>query len=162
MRELEDDVRRARRKRLLARGGAADYRDEAIYERVDTLIRRALEARDHDALLLPDLLSGEDEWQLSLHLRFNSHRSVLGPLLIFLKKNILLPINRWLWEYSLENFRKQRRVNAVLFACVEELAIENAKLRAGLAEAPRDSLEGSRGRASEASLAAQSHGSEGG
>jgi hypothetical protein len=132
MRDLEDDVRRARRKRLLARGGAADYRDEAVYERVDTLIRRALEARDHDALLLPDLLSGEDEWQLSLHLRFNSHRPVIGPLLIFLKKSILLPINRWLWEYSLENFRKQRRVNAILFACIEELAIENAKLR-GLA-----------------------------
>ena len=129
MRELEDDVRRARRKRLLARGGAADYRDEAVYERVDTVIRRALEARDHEALLLPDLLSSEEEWQLALHLRFSSHRPVIGPLLVFLKKTILLPINRWLWEYSLENFRKQRRVNAILFACVEELAIENAKLR---------------------------------
>jgi hypothetical protein len=36
---------------------------------------------------------------------------------------------RWLYEYSLENFRRQRHVNQVLFACVEELAIENAKLR---------------------------------
>jgi hypothetical protein len=135
MHDLEDDVRRARRKRLLARGGAADYRDEAVYERVDTLIRRALEARDHDALLLPDLLSGEEEWQLALHLRFTSHRPVIGPLLIFLKKTLLLPFNRWLWEYSLENFRTQRRVNAILFACIEELAIENARLR-GMIAAP--------------------------
>ncbi len=36
---------------------------------------------------------------------------------------------RWLYEYSLENFRRQRRINTVLFACIEELAIENARLR---------------------------------
>jgi hypothetical protein len=129
MGELEDDVRRARRKRLLARGGASDYRDEALYERVDLVLRRALEARDHDALLLPDFMTSEDDWQLSLHLRFASHRPVIGPMLIFLKRRLLLPLNRWLYEYSLENFRRQRRVNKVLFACIEELAIENARLR---------------------------------
>ena len=36
---------------------------------------------------------------------------------------------RWLYEYSLENFRRQQRVNRLLFACIEELAIENAHLR---------------------------------
>jgi len=30
----------------------------------------------------------------------------------------------------MENFRRQERVNRVLFAAVEELAIENARLRA--------------------------------
>jgi hypothetical protein len=135
MRELEDDVRRARRKRLLARGGASDYQDQALYERVDVVLRRALEARDHDALLLPDFLSSEPDWQLKLHLRYASHRPVIGPLLIFFKRRILLPLNRWLYEYSLENFRRQQRLNAVLFACVEELAIEIARLRAG---APSD------------------------
>ncbi len=129
MNELEDDVRRARRKRLLARGGADDYRDRAVYEGVDVVLRRALDARDHDALLLPDLMTSEDDWQLSLHLRYASHRPVIGPALIFLKRRLLLPLMRWLYEYSLENFRRQRRVNAILFACVEELAIENAKLR---------------------------------
>ena len=47
MTELQDDVRRARRKRLLARGGAAEYRDPEIYEHVDVVLRRALEGRDH-------------------------------------------------------------------------------------------------------------------
>jgi len=129
MRELEDDVRRARRKRLLARGGASDYQDQTLYDRVDVVLRRALEARDHDALLLPDLLSSDPDWQLKLYLRYASHRPVIGPLLIFIKRRILLPINRWLYEYSLENFRRQQRLNTVLFACVEELAIENARLR---------------------------------
>jgi hypothetical protein len=129
MREIEDDVRRARRKRLLARGGAADYRDPDIYESVDVVLRRALEARDHDALLLPDFLASEADWQLSTHLRFSSHRPIVGPLLVFIKRRILLPMTRWLYDYSLENFRRQQRLNQILFACIEELAIENAKLR---------------------------------
>jgi len=129
MREIEDDVRRARRKRLLARGGAAEYRDPGIYEHVDIVLRRALDARDHDALLLPDFLSSDPDWRLTTHLRFSSHRPIVGPLLVFIKRRILLPINRWLYEYSLENFRRQQRLNTILLACIEELAIENAKLR---------------------------------
>ena len=135
MREIEDDVRHARRKRLLARGGAGDYRDAAIYAGVDALLRRAIEARDHEALLIPDYMSSEAEWQLALHLRYASHRPLLGPVLIAFKRRVLLPLMRWLYEYSLENFRRQRRINAVLFACVEELAIENARLRRAVASA---------------------------
>ncbi len=144
MREVEDDVRRARRKRLLARGGASDYRDAELYERVDRVLRRALDARDHDALLLPDLLDTDHDWQLTLPLRFNSHRPVIGPVIIFFKRRVLLPLLHWLYEYSLENFRRQRRLNMVLFACIEELAIENAKLRDARAAnqmAPADNVE---------------------
>jgi hypothetical protein len=129
MRDIEEDVRHMRRKRLLARGGAEDYRDPAIYAGVDEVLRRAIDARDPDALLLPDFLSSEADWQLSLHLQWASHRPVIGPLLIGIKRRVLLPMMRWLYEFSLENFRRQRRINAVLFACVEELAIENSRLR---------------------------------
>ncbi|MBS1816876.1 MAG: hypothetical protein JSU08_03005 [Acidobacteria bacterium] len=129
MREIEDDVRRMRRKRLLARGGADDYRDPAIYAGVDQILRRAIDARDHDALLLPDFLTSEAEWDLALHLKYASHRPIIGAALVAVKRRLLLPMMRWLYEYSLENFRKQRRINTVLFACIEELAIENARLR---------------------------------
>jgi hypothetical protein len=40
-----------------------------------------------------------------------------------------MPVFRWLFEYSRDNFERQRRVNQVLFACVQELAVENARLR---------------------------------
>src|SRR5262249_8516584 len=140
MRELEDDVRRARRKRLLARGGAAEYRNPALYEHVDIVLRRALEARDHGGLLLPDFLSSDPDWQLTTHLRFSSHRPVIGPVLIFFKRRLLLPLTRWLYEYSLENFRRQQRLNTTLLACIEELAIENAKLREWLER--REGLQG--------------------
>ena len=129
MRDVEDDVRHMRRKRLLARGGAADYRDATIYSGVDEILRRAMDARDHDALLLPDFLNSEADWNLSLHLKYASHRPAIGGALIAIKRRVLLPLMRWLYEYSLENFRKQRRINQVLFACIEELAIENARLR---------------------------------
>lgn len=139
MREIEDDVRHMRRKRLLARGGAGDYRDPALYARVDEVLRRAIEARDHDALLLPDFLTGEADWDLSLHLKYASHRPVVGTALIAVKRKVLLPLMRWLYEFSLENFRKQRRINTVLFACIEELAIENARLRQAIQGSERPS-----------------------
>lgn len=132
MRDIEADVRQMRRSRVLARGGADDYRDEAVYAGVDQVLRRAIDARDHDALLLPDFLSGEADWDLSLHLTYASHRPAVGGLLIAVKRKLLLPLMRWLYEYSLENFRKQRRINTVMFACLEELAIENARLRKAL------------------------------
>ena len=130
MRQIQDDVRRLRRKRLLARGGASDYSDADVYAEVDRLLRRAVEARDHDALLLAELISGKDDWQLATHLHFSSHRPLLGPLVVFFKRRILLPLTRWLFEYSRENFRRQDRLNRILFACIEELAIENVKLKA--------------------------------
>ena len=142
MREIEDDVRRARRKRLLARGGAGEYRDPDLYEHVDIVLRRALEARDHGALLLPDFLNSDPEWQLTTHLRFSSHRPVIGPVLVFVKRRILLPLTRWLYEYSLENFRRQQKLNTILLACIEELAIENAKLAAFAAKAASASQAG--------------------
>jgi hypothetical protein len=129
MRQIEDDVRRVRRTRLLARGGADDYRDADVYEGVDIVLRRALEARNHDALLLPDLLSSDADWKLTTDLRITSHRSIVGPAVVFVKRRLLLPLLRWLNEDSLENFRRQQRVNLVLFACIEEITIENARLR---------------------------------
>lgn len=132
MRDIEADVRQMRRRRVLARGGADDYRDEAVYAGVDQVLRRAIDARDHEALLLPDFLSGEADWDLSLHLKYASHRPTVGGLLITVKRKVLLPLMRWLYEFSLENFRKQRRINTIMFACLEELAIENARLRQAL------------------------------
>jgi hypothetical protein len=49
------------------------------------------------------------------------------------KQRVLMPVLRWLFEYSHDNFVRQQRVNQVLFACVQELAIENAELRRDLA-----------------------------
>jgi len=129
MQQIQDEVRRDRRARLVARGGADEYGDPALFAIVERVLTRAVEERDQNVLLLPDLLGDEDQWEIQTHLRFASHRRALGRLVVVVKQRVLLPVMRWLYEYSLDNFRRQRRVNRILFACIEELAIENARLR---------------------------------
>ena len=129
MSEIEASVREDLRRRLIARGAPADFRDALIFERVTAVLGRAADRRDRDVLLLPELLADEDAWKPAAELRFSSHRPVVGPLIVFCKRRILLPLARWLFEYTEENFRRQEYVNRIVMACVEELAIENARLR---------------------------------
>jgi hypothetical protein len=128
MREIEDQVRDELRRRLLARGGAPEYQDPDVFRSVDRLLRRASDRPDEQALL-PEFLGPEADWRLETHLRFASHRQIAGPVVLFVKRRLLLPLVRWLYEYTVDNFERQERVNRMLIACIEELAIENARLR---------------------------------
>lgn len=127
MREIEDRVRDDLRRRLLARGGAPDNQDAEVFRSVDRLLRRAADRPDEHALL-PEFLGAESDWRIETHVRFTSHRPVTGPLVLFVKRRILLPLTRWLYDYTADNFQRQERVNRMLVACIEELAIENARL----------------------------------
>jgi hypothetical protein len=129
MDDIERDVRNRLRRHILKRGGAPEYEDEALFEHVRAVLGRAIDDRNADALLLPELLDSDVEWELQTHLRLTTHRPVVGRVILLVKRRLLLPVTRWLFEYSQENFRRQRRINAVLFACIEDLAIENARLR---------------------------------
>ena len=131
MRQIEDRVRDEVRRQLLARGGAPDYQDPEVFRSVDRLLRRAAERPDSHALL-PEFLGPESDWRLQTHLKFSSHRTLSAPLVVFVKQRILLPLTRWLYEYAAGNFRRQERVNRMLMVCIEELAIENARLRRDL------------------------------
>ena len=131
MHEIEDRVRDELRRRLLARGGAPEYQDPEVFRSVDRLLRRAADRPDEQALI-PEFLGPESDWRLQTHLRFTSHRRLMGPLVLFVKRRMLLPLTRWLYEYSVGNFERQERVNRLLIACIEELAIENARLRRDL------------------------------
>lgn len=129
MDDIERDVRNRLRRHILKRGGAPEYEDEAIFERVRAVLGRAVDERNANALLLPELLDSDVEWELQTHLRLTTHRRVVGRFILLVKRRLLLPLTRWLFEYSQENFRRQQRINVVLFACIEDLAIENAHLR---------------------------------
>jgi hypothetical protein len=129
MNDIERDVRTRLRRHLLKRGGAADYQDEAIFEAVRAVLGRAVDERNLDALLLPELLDADVDWQLRTHLALSTHRPFVGRFILAAKRRILLPMTRWLFEYSQENFRRQHHLNRVFFACIEELALDNARLR---------------------------------
>jgi len=136
MSEIERDVRTRLRRHLIKRGGAAEYNDEEMFEAVRALLARAVEERNLDATLLPELLDTDVEWRLQTHLSLSSHRPVAGRFILFFKRRVLLPMTRWLFEYSQDNFRRQDHLNRVLFACIEELALENARLRRDAAARP--------------------------
>lgn len=115
----------------LVRSGVAGYQDAQLFERVAALLRHA-EGRDPAALLLPEILGAEEEWAPDPSLQLSSHRPRTGRAILFAKRRILMPLMRWLLDYTQENVRRQQRINRVLMACVEELAIENARLRRDL------------------------------
>lgn len=141
MREIEGDLRGERRERVLARGGPAEYRDAQLFAMVERVLRRAVESRDPEASLIPEILGDDEDWRLHTRLRFSSHRPVLGPVIVFFKRRMLLPLTRWLYEYSLENFQRQQRINRILFTCLEELALENARLRQELKQSDNRVIE---------------------
>jgi hypothetical protein len=131
MRQIESDVRSKIRRRLVNHGMPA-YDDEQVFERVRTLLQHAADGRDLNVLLLPELLGDEVDFSLEPNLTLSSHRPSAGPIILFFKRRVMLPLTRWLFEYSQDNFKRQDHLNRILLACIEELAVENARLRADL------------------------------
>jgi hypothetical protein len=128
MQAVRERVRTELRDRLVARGAADDFGDPGVFDDVDALFRRALAHDDRHALLLPELLS--DEWRPELSLRLTSHRpGMAAALVLFVKRRLVLPLTRWLFEYALENFRRQDRLNVALMACLQSLAADHARLQ---------------------------------
>jgi hypothetical protein len=141
MTELQQRVKARVRADVLRHGASPALNDPEIFADVERLLRTATDRSQPAALMLPELLGEPDTWRLETALPYRSHRGgMLGSLFISVKRRALMPLLRWLFEYSRDNFERQRRVNQVLFACVQELAVENARLRqeVGLAaRAPR-------------------------
>ena len=130
MTEIHGRVRERLRAQVLASGGSSDFEDPALFADVEALLHAAAGTPESAKLILPELLGEPDTWRLTTSMRYQSHRAK-GPasVLLFLKRHILMPVFRWLYEYSRDNFERQRRTNQVLFACVQELALETALLR---------------------------------
>lgn len=138
MQDVRARVRELLRTRLV-QSGVQDFEDEKTFLAVEQLFARALLQRDRPRLLLPDLLDDEDAWRLNPSLRLSSHRPILGRAILWAKRSLVLPITRWLYDYSRENFARQEQLDFVLMACLQQLAVENAQLRARL-----DALEAKR------------------
>src|SRR5262249_5943078 len=104
----------------------------------DATLRAAIERSAPAALLLPELLGDPSTWRLDTAIRYQSHRGAAAAPILFIKRRLIMPVLRFFYEFSRDNFERQHRVNQVLFACVQELAIETARLRRQLGERTRD------------------------
>jgi len=130
MSDLQKRVRERLRTDIMKGGAPGAFDDPQLFAEVERLLRRATDIGEADTLLLPELLGDPATWKLQMAMRYQSHRGAgQASLILFVKRRILMPMFRWLFEYSRDNFERQRRVNLVLFACVQELAAETAQLR---------------------------------
>ena len=129
MTELQGRVRERVRAELLRHGASGALEDPALFAEIDTMLRAAIDRSQPAALLLPELLGDPSTWRLDTAIKYQSHRGAAGTPIVFVKRRLLMPVLRWFYEFSRDNFERQRRVNQVLFACVQELAIETTRLR---------------------------------
>lgn len=137
MSEVRARVRERLRHHLLDHGASPAFEDPLLLADVERLLESAVRTGDAGAVVLPELLGDPDTWRMSTALRLETHRQgAAGGALVFVKQRLVLPVVRWLFEYSRDNFERQRRVNAILFACVQELALETARLRQELQRRP--------------------------
>ena len=133
MAELQERVRARLREELLQHGASPALEDPGVFAEVERVLREAAGRTSSRALILPDVLGDPGTWRLEPALGFSTHRGALaGTVIRGIKRRVLMPALRWLFEYSHDNFVRQQRVNHVLFACVQELAIQNAQLRRDL------------------------------
>lgn len=132
MSELQGRVRERVRAELVRHGASPALEDPALFAEIDALLRAAIERSQPSALLLPELLGDPATWRLETAIRYQTHRGTAGAPIVFVKQRVLMPILRWFYEFNRDNFERQRRINQVLFACVQELAIETTRLRGEL------------------------------
>jgi len=129
---VREKVRADLRARLVARGAADDFGEARVFDEVDALFRRAIAQDDPQALLMPELLA--ERWRPELSLRLATHRGGLAAsIVLFAKQRVLLPLTRWLFEYALENFRRQDRLNLALMSVLQSMAADQARLQRRLA-----------------------------
>ena len=129
MATLQDRVRERVRADLVRHGASSALEDPALFAEIDSMLRAAIDRSQPAALLLPELLGDPSTWRLDTAIRYQSHRGAAAAPVVFVKRRLLMPVLRWFYEFSRDNFERQRRVNQVLFACVQELAIETTRLR---------------------------------
>ena len=134
MTELQGRVRERVRADLVRHGASAALEDPALFAEIDALLRAAIDRSQPAALLLPELLGDPSSWRLETAIKYETHRGASGAPIVFIKRRLLMPVLRWFYEFNRDNFERQRRINQVLFACVQELAIETTRLRRELRE----------------------------
>lgn len=119
---LMDGVRERVRQRVAPSVGSFDL--EAV-ERLQAAVGRR-------QVLLSELTGLGTDPALNTVIRFESHRK-WAPVINFVKRRILFPLNFWLFQFCSNNFERQHQLNREMLASIELLAIENAALKRQLA-----------------------------
>ncbi len=143
MAEIRQRASQELRERAFDRGNTPEFSDAELFDLVERVLRSAVDDADRKVLLLDEIIAGNKDLTLEPSARLTSHRPVMGRAIVFVKRTLLQPLTQWLYEYSMDNFRRQAHINRILFAAVQALAIETARLRMELDDSR--AAEGKRG-----------------
>jgi hypothetical protein len=127
MAEVRSEVRDRLRAELERLDPGSPLLTRGLFDDAEAIYRQALARRR--LLMMPSLLLDETEWELETSLRFSSHRPLAGRLVLFAKRRLVLPLTRFLYQFSRDNFERQARVNETLMATIETLVVEVLTLR---------------------------------
>lgn len=136
MDEVRTHVRARLRTELERADPASPLLTRELFDEAEAIYRKALARRR--LLMMPSLLLDDTEWELATNLRFTSHRALAGRFVLFAKRRLVLPLTRWLYEFSRDNFERQAHINDTLMATIETLVVEVLTLRRDVARLRAD------------------------
>src|SRR5258706_7755560 len=70
------------RERVFDRGKTPAFSDAELFDRVEQILRGAVDDAEGKVLLLPEIIAGGDDLTLEPSARLTSHRPVGGPLVL--------------------------------------------------------------------------------
>jgi hypothetical protein len=133
-----DDIMACVQKRIEERRKGGILYDDEIRAETGMWLTEVLIDRTHEDSALRHYLDTIGEWRQQLHPNFSTHRGFFGRIFLWIKKKILYPPFRWIVEQGEVNAWRQDRLNLSLLDLIEELALENGRLKARLAKLEKD------------------------
>src|SRR5438045_1527728 len=83
------------RERAFDRGNTPEFSDAELFDIVEQILRSAVDESDRKVLLLPEIIAGSKDLTLEPAARLTSHRPLVGPLIVFVKRRLLQPLTQW-------------------------------------------------------------------
>jgi hypothetical protein len=133
-----DDIMAYVQKRIEERRKGGVLYDDEIRAETGMWLSEVLVDRAHEDSALRHYLDTIGEWRQQLHPNLSTHRGFFGRVFLWIKKKILSPPFRWIIEQVEVNAWRQDRLNLSLLDLIEELAMENGRLKARLAKLEKD------------------------
>src|SRR5215831_17728805 len=89
MTEIRRRANEELRERAFDRGNTPEFADADLFDLVERVLRGAVDDADRKVLLLSEIVAGNKELMLEPSARLTSHRPVVGPLIVFVKRRVL-------------------------------------------------------------------------
>ena len=84
------------RERAFDRGNTPEFADAELFDIVERVLRGAVDDSGRKVLLLSEIIAGDKDMSLEPAARITSHRPVVGPFNVFVKRRLLQPFTQWL------------------------------------------------------------------